>query len=206
MHEGTTSEDFVTIGFSSFLPRRYFLPAKETYSNEHIFREFGRQIVLGERNYLVQQILNKKDITRKEVDFSPESILEAVRKMKSNEIIPNVMFTPIKYWIKMTHWVGKTSLKYSNITPRPLLGESLVSDEYELKIVPSLGDIPKEDTIIMSRKAVTWNVKIYPNHSALFAVFGNSRLYPLRYVELIAGTRVKCNVRPEGVSILRFKE
>lgn len=209
VHDETSIEGFVTIGFNYRLPRRYFLPyelTKESYSNEQMFREIGRRIVLGERDYLLQQIQNNKNIPRSEVDFLPDRILEVVKKMQSNGFMPNVMFTPIKQWLKMMHWAGKTHVKYSDATPRPLLDESLVSDEYELKIVPSLGDMPKEDTILLSNKAINWNVMIYPNHSALFVVFGNSRLYPLRYVELLTGTRASCKIKPEGVSILRFRE
>ena len=205
--EDEISKKFVTIGFTYHLPKIFFLPfevAKEAYYNEHMFREFGRRIALGERDYLVQQILNNQEIAKSEVDLSPDSILEAVEKIRSKGMTPNVIFVPIKDELEMMKWSGKTYVKYDYSDKRSLTNASLVSDKYELKIVPPLGDVPKKDIILMSNSAVTWSVRIFPNNSALYVAFGNSRLYPLRFVDLMVGTKANCEIKPAGISILKI--
>jgi hypothetical protein len=116
---------------------------------------------------------------------------------------PNFITTPIEHWVKIHRW-GKDFIKYSNTTPTPMLDASLVLKGCELKVIHPLGDFPRE-TFLMSKRALLWNIRRYPGHSAIYIVFGNDPLYPQRYVSLISGTTVNCRITPEGVSILRFK-
>jgi len=38
----------------------------------------------------------------------------------------------------------------------------------------------------------------HPEYGALFVVVGKDHLYPVRHVEMAAGTRVACEMRPDG--------
>lgn len=170
-----------------------------------MFREFGRGIAFAERQYLLEQILNDKRIPRIEDEFSPSGILKAVKEMQGKGSRPHIMFTPIKRWIEMQRWTKDARIEYHNIPPRQM-DAFLRIGEFELGIVSPLGDIPKEDTIIMSKDTVTWAVRKHPDHSALYAVLGKDRLYPMRYAELLTGTTVKCTIVPRGISIFKFKD
>lgn len=201
------SSDFSTIGIRHRLPRDWFLPYEKTeitYANDPIFSQIGREIALGERKYLENKILENEAIQRKEIEFSADGILEAVEDMRGRGFEPDFITTPIGNWVKMHNWGKEAYIKYSNTTPTPMLSASLVLKGCDLKIIYPLGDFPRE-TFLMSRRALLWNILKYPDHSAIYVVFGNDPLYPQRYVSLISGTTVNCRITPEGVSILRFK-
>lgn len=197
--------NFRFIGFDYRLPREWFL-SDQLYSNVVVFQQFGRRIALWEQSYIQDQILSRKEIPQIESDFSIEAIRKAFKEMRNRGFKPDVIFTPIKHFTKMYHWKGKAHVKYSTVTPRPRLDASLIVDGFSLKIVPSIGDMPLKDIILLSAKVIRWHVKRYPKYGALFIALGNDRLYPMKYAELIAGTAVSCEIKPEGVSILRIKE
>ena len=202
------SDNFISIGFHYRLPREWFLPyeaTKQSYSNEHMFREFGRTIAFGEQEYLEKSILENTEIANMEVEFSPDGILEAVNRMRINGYEPNIFTTPIKYWIDMQHWVDRAHIQYSYTTPRTRLNSALILEGCNLQIIHPLGVFPK-NTILISKEAIKWHIKKYPKQSALFTVLGNHHLYPSRYVELLAGTECICEIKPKGISILKFKE
>jgi len=206
--EKSSSIKFVFIGFNYRLPREWFIPnSPVALVNDPMFREFGRQIALGEQKYLHDQILGSEKIEAIEVSFSPTGILEAVKRIRDKGFEPNVIFLPMKQWMEMHKWMRKqeAAISYSNIFPRPRLDASLKVDGSTLKIVPPIGDIVKE-TILISNQSIIWHVKKHQKYGALHITFGNDSLYPKRYVQLLAGTKVNCEVNPQGIRILKFKD
>lgn len=201
------AENFVNIGFHYQLPRDWFLPFEQTeqaYYNEPMFESFGKEIAMGERHYLQDTILRTDGVPHIEIDFSSDGILRAISEMRKTGFEPNVITTPIKYWIEMQIWMGSSHVEYSQISPKPVLDSSLVLDGCKLNIISPLGDFPKE-SLLFSRQAIAWHVKKYPDQNALYVVLGNHELYNLKYVELLTGTEVKCEVMPKAIMILNFK-
>lgn len=192
------------IGFDYRLPREWFL-SNQLYSNDLIFSQFGRIIALWEQNHLQDQILSKREILYIRSDFSPEAILKAIKEMSDRGFEPDVIFVPIKYFSKMYHWRETAHVEYSRKIPRPRVDASLIIDGFSLRIVPSIGKLPLKDIIFLNAKAIRWHVKSHPKYGALSIAFGNDRLYPMKYVELIAGTIADCEIEPKGISILRIK-
>jgi len=193
------------VGFDYRLPREWFL-SNQLYSNDLIFSQFGRIIALWEQNYIQDQILSKREILYIESDFSPEAILKAIKEMSDRGFEPDVIFAPIKYFTKMYHWRETAHVEYSRKTPRPRVDASLIIGGFSLRIVPSIGKLPLKDIVFLNAKVIRWHVKRHPKYGALCIAFGNDRLYPMKYVELIAGTIVSCEIEPKGISILRIKE
>lgn len=149
-----SSDNFVTIGLRYRVPRLWFLPYNQTqqaYSNEYLFNNWGRAIALGEQNYIEDKILKNKEITRVNVAFSPDDILDVIKEMRSVGFEPNIIATPINSWMKMHKWRKKAHIEYTTITPKPRLDSSLILDGFKLKVIPPLGDFPKE-TILMSNQ------------------------------------------------------
>ena len=194
---------FTDIYIAHHIPRDWFLP-NQSYYNGVLFSGWGRNIAVGERNYLQKLIKDNKEISTINDDFSQESVLEVINGIRKNGFQPNVIFTPIEQHTKMHHWSGKAHVKYSELTPRPRLISSLFLDSLKLKIVPS--PELKDMLLVCSSKAITWNVKRYPEYGSLFIAFGNHRLYPLKLVEIFAKTTINCEMVSKGISILKFSE
>lgn len=200
-------EDFVNIGFHYRFPRQWFMPSEVTqqaYSNVHMFRQFGRSITLAELRYLAGRISENREVQRIEVDLSPKGILQAVNLMKSKGFNPNIFTVPIETWIKMHLWTGDARFEYSNLPPKPLLDATLTLNEVKLKGISPIGTFPQEP-LLLDSNAISWKVKKQPT-GALYVVLGNNQLYPLKYIELLAGTTAKCEITKEGVSILKFQK
>ena len=214
-HEADKLEGFVNVGFNYRLPREWFLSYDEThtiYSNELLFRQFGRNIALGERKYLNDQVMSNKKVSYVEGrDFSAKYLLEtingAVSVIRANGFKPKTIFPTIDHQMKMhilSRAGGKAHLKYSNITPRPRLDSSLIINGTELKLIAPLGDIPK-NTIVFGDRAVRWHIKRQPKHGSLFIDVGNDRLYPKKYVQVVAMTTARCEIDPKGIVVIKIK-
>ena len=200
-----TTDEYVNIGFHYRLPREWFMPyeiTKQVYCNDVMFSQFGRMIALSEQHYIEKKIFENKKIKKINSNFSPEGILNAIEINASCGYKSNLIAVPIDFWIKMHHWKENASLEYSNKSPKPRLGITLNLNGTKLKVIHPLGKFPKEP-ILFSTKTISWNVKKYPT-GALYAVLGNHQIYPLKWVEILAGTSVKCELIPEGIAILNF--
>jgi hypothetical protein len=204
-------DDFVSIGFNNRLPREWFLTFDETktvYSNEFLFQEFGKDIALGERDYLVASIMKTPKVNISEEPDEPEVFLKQIKEAMStlNKLghKPKILFPSIPHYLTM-HMIKKAHVKYSSATPTPVLRASLDIDGVELKLIEPLGQIPKE-TILFGEDAVTWYVKKYKDTGALYTDLGNDTLYPRKYVDAVALTTVRCEISPEGVFILKRKD
>ena len=199
------TEEFVHIGFHYRLPRLWFLPYEVTnqcFCNDYLFRQFGRSIALTEAKYFENSILGNGAILRTEVAFSPNDILKAVDEMRSRGFEPTMITFPLSFWKDLYRWSGDAHVEYSTVDPRPKLDATLVLNGNRLKIINPLGSFPKEP-ILLSKNAVEWEAKRNPE-GALYVVLGNHQLYPLKYVELLAGISVKSAINPEEISILNF--
>jgi hypothetical protein len=198
-HDEKSGIKFTTIGFAHRLPIEWFKKDKGAICNDFLFRDFGRGIALGERAYLNESVTKKREILNGK--FSPKGILEAVACIDDSGFQADIIFPPIDCWSAMHKWHNEAHVEYSNDPSRSHLNASLVFNETKLRILPPLGKVP-EKTMVFSSEATTWNVKTDPNHGAIFILLGRDRLYPLKYVELIAGTRVNIEINPEGFFIL----
>lgn len=214
-HEADKLEGLMNIGFNYRLPRQWFLSYDEThtiYSNELLFRQFGRKIALGEIKYLNDQVMNNKKVFYVEgKDFSAKYLLEtindAVSVIRANGFEPKIIFPTIDHWMKMhalSRAGGKAHLKYSNITPRPRLNSSLIINGTETKLIAPLGEIPK-NTIVFGDRAVRWHVKRQPKHGSLYIDVGNDRLYHKKYVQVVAMTTARCEIDPKGIVVIKIK-
>ena len=205
--------DFVNIGFNHRLPREWFLSFDETktiYSNEFLFRGFGSNITLGEREHLVKSVMETPDLFFSEIASNkPELLLkqikEAISELNALGHKPKIIFPSIPDYLNMHLFKEEAHLKYSTVTPKPALQASLIINGVELKLIGPLGQFPKE-TILFADDAVAWHVKRYQNQGALYADLGNDRLYPKKYVNVLAFTTVRCEINPESIFVLKSKE
>jgi hypothetical protein len=175
---------------------------KQVYCNDVMFSQFGRMIALSEQHYIEKKILENNKIRKINSDFSPEGILNAVKITASSGYKPDLIAVPIDFWIRMHHWSKNARVEYSKKIPKPKLSATLNLNETKLKMIHPLGKFPKE-SILLSTKTISWKVKKYPT-GALYAVLGNHQIYPLKWVEMLAGTTAKCELIPEGIAILNF--
>lgn len=192
--------DFTTIGFRYRLPIQWFIPERPSICNDNLFQQFGRDIALGERDYLHQSILKTREITNVG-EFSPKGVLEATERVQGNGFEPDLIFPRLDGWMSMHHWHNGARVEYDPDPSSRQLNASLILDKHKLKIVSPLGKVPQY-TIVFSKHAITWHVRVCPEFGALFIALGRDQLYPTRYVELVAGTQVKCEIDPKGISTL----
>ena len=212
-HEADRSKKLVNIGFNYRLPREWFLAYDEThkiYSNEFMFRQFGRNIALGERKYLDEQVMSNNNVLHiEERDSSSEGLLErineAISTISANGFKPTIIFPTIGHRMKMhklSRAGGKAYLKYSNTRPRPTLDTSLIVNGTELKLISPLGKIPR-NTIVFGHGAVRWLLKRYPRFGSLYIDMGNDRFYKKKFVQVIAVTTARCEIDPKGVVVIK---
>lgn len=210
--EAKVMKDMVNIGFNHRLPREWFLAYDETnteYSNDFMFSEDGRNIAMGEREYLCHLIdENKEILVFERASDAPEDFLEQIKRailVVSNKAKPKTIFPTINDWLKMYHFKKDASIKYDNLTPRQILRSSLTVEGTGLKIIEPLGKIPKH-TILFCDNGVKWYTKHYPEYGALYLDLGNDRFYPKKFVQEIALTTVKCEIDSQGIAILKSNE
>jgi len=214
-NEAGKSEKLVNLGFNYRLPREWFLSYDVThtiYSNDYMFRQFGRNIALGERKYLNDQVMSNKNLLHVEGRvFSAKDLLgkinEAISVISANGFKPTIIFPTINHLMKM-HALSRANsrahLKYSNITPRPTLDSSLVINGTELKLISPLGKIPT-NTIVFGYGAIRWLLKRHPRYGSLYIDMGNDRLYPKKYVQVVAMTTIRCEIDPKGIVVIKSK-
>jgi hypothetical protein len=196
--------EFVHLGFHTRFPRLWFLPYEITHQsffNEVLFSDLGREIAIGERYFFEKSILDNKEISRIGTDFSSSGISRAVDEMESRGLKPNLIALPLRFWGDLHQWSGDAQVEYGN-EERAKLKATLKTKEKELRIIDPLGEFPKEP-MLLSQNAVEWVVKRNAE-GALYVVFGNHQLYPLKYVELLTGITIKSVVHPEEIAILDF--
>lgn len=198
------TKEFVHIGGHFRFPRLWFLPyevTQQSFFNEVLFGGFGRDIAIAERNYLENSILSYETISRTKLDFSPKGVLKAIEEMQTRGVEPSIATFPLSLWTELHRWLGNAHLEYSNEAGIKL-NATLIIDGNRLKIISPLGDFPREP-ILLGRNAVGWMVKRNVD-GALYVVFGNHQLYPLKYVELLTGITIKSVINREEISILNF--
>jgi hypothetical protein len=198
------TKEFVHIGFHYRFPRLWFLPYEVTnqcFCNEVLFSELGREIAIGEQKYLEDSILGNKTISRVGLEFSPKGILKAINEMQARGLKPNIITFPLRFWTTLHQWSGNAKVEY-NVAARVKLNATLVIDGNRLRIINPLGAFPREP-MLLGQNAVEWVVKRNVD-GALYVVFGNHQLYPLKYIELLTGISVKSVINPEEISILDF--
>jgi hypothetical protein len=206
-----TAKDFVNIGLNLRLPREWFLPYEQTnvvYANGFLFQQLGRDIAFAERKYLVQSVLKAPNLTTLEVEpEKPDSLLakirEAISIIEKTGHETRVIFPSISHYLTMYKFGKLAQIEYDKSTPKPTLPVSLNIDKCKLKIIDPFGQVP-QDTILFAEDAITWNVKV-SKQGVLYADLGNDRLYPKKYVNALALTLVKCEVRSKSVAILKDK-
>ena len=186
------------LAFDYRLPREWFV-ANQRFNNMSMFLEFGRRIALLEHIYLHRRILECKSISSVKCDFSPEGIVKAI---EASGIKPNALLVPVRHYIEMYHWRDKARVEYSTREPKPRIDAFLCVDGYRIKLIPSLGMMPLHTPTLLNSENMLWHVKRY-NYGAIFIALGNDRLYPDKYVELIAGTTASWKFDPADVWLLK---
>lgn len=211
-NEAGKSEKLVNLGFNYRLPREWFFSYDVThtiYSNDFMFRQFGRSIALGERKYLNDQVMRPHRLQVEGRGISEKDLLEeidaAISVISANGFKPTIIFPTINHMMKM-HALSraniKAHLKYSNITPRPTLDSSLIINGTELKVISPLGKIPT-NTIVFGDGAIRWLVKRHPRYGSLYIDMGNDRLYPKKYVQVITMTTIRCEIDPKAIVVIK---
>jgi len=215
-NEADELAELENIGFNFRLPREWFLSYDVThtvFSNEHLFRQFGRSIALGERKYLNTRVMSNENILHIEGRALSakdlfEKIDEAISVIEGNRFKPSIIFPTIDHRMKMRTFSReseKTHLKYSNLTPRPTLDTSLIINGKELKLISPLGKIPT-NSIVFGKGAVRWLLKRYPKFGALHVDMGNDRLYPKKFVQVVAITTIRCEIDPKGIVVINAND
>jgi hypothetical protein len=205
-------KDMVRIGFSYMIPREWFLPHEKMeveYSNEFIFREFGREIALGERRYISQKIIESKGINSVEGDLSSvKSFAEILKQtssmIKEKKLTPKVIFPTIPDYMKMMRLGSGSIIKYKDVYPSPVFSSQLLGDGTDIRLIEPLGNFPSF-TIILTDNAATWHLKRYPKHGALYIDLGNDRFYPKRSVQVVAFTAFKLEADAQKIFLLKNK-
>lgn len=197
------TKEFVHIGLHYRLPRLWFLPFEVTnqaFSNDFLFASLGRSVALTELKYLEDSILGNATISRTKVEFSPNGILTALEEMRSRGLEPTLITFPLSFWRKIFGWSENARVEYRSGEADTKLKATLKLDGRELKLIAPLGRFPKEP-MLLGKDAVEWEAKRNPE-GALYVVLGNHQLYPLKYVELLAGISVKCAINSKEISVL----
>ena len=200
----SSPQGYVTIGFSHLLPRDWFFPRmnhETVFCNDFVIQQFGRSIALAEREYLQKQILENDKIPKCEITFNPDEILSVIEKMGADGNQPDTIFLTIPQYVETHHWRGKACIKYNYNVSGRVSNAVLVVDKYELQIVQPLGNIQKK-AVLSSKNAILWSAVAHPDQGALFATLGNSELYPTKFAQLVAFTRAKCEVDPNGILVI----
>lgn len=199
IHDSTSKSTFMTVGFCHRLPLEWFTIEREPISNDFLFQEIGRDIALGERTLLCKKIGETEGVTN--TKFSYEGILEAVNNVQKEGYKADIIFPTIECFLVAHHWGGKSSIKYSRDVSRPHIEAHLAIDGKDLEVLSPLGNTPRISSI-MSSDAITWHVQKTQPQGALSATLGRDRLFPSRYVELIAMVRMNVEVGAAGFCLL----
>lgn len=200
----SSPKGYVTIGFSHLLPRDFLLPKKNSktiFCNDVLFQQFGKGIALAERKYLQKQILENGKIPRYEGAFSPEKILSVIEDMVAHGNQPDTVFLTIPQYLEALNWTEEARVKYDYKTSGRVSNAVLAVGKYELQIVLPLGKIQKK-VVLSNKNAIQLSVVAHPDQGALFATLGNSELYPTKFAQVVAFTRVKCELDPNGISVI----
>lgn len=156
--------------------------------------------MVAEQKYLDEQIFARELIIHKIKGNLPKSIMLAIEKMRNNGFEPNIFWPTLNCWTGMHKW-KEARVQYNNSLSKPKLASTLKIGEADLKIIPPLGKSPRI-SLLLGSDVIKWHVKRYPEHGALYIYLGNDRLYPMKYVECIAGTTVRCEINPKGIRAL----
>jgi len=166
-----------------------------------MFQEYGRDIALSERRFLQESILKNGDVPKLNVDFSPDKILGAIEEMSTRDFCPTFVFPTIEQYKQMHRWRRDGHVRYDHGDYGRLSNEMLVFDKYELQIVLPLGKITRK-AILLNRNAIRWTINFHPRYGALSIALGNSEYYPTKFAQIIAFTRARCEINPDGASVI----
>lgn len=89
--------EFLKFGKWVYIPREWFTdPANIP---DYVFSQFGRELALGEKNYIVQEILKNDEITTKRIQkFNYESLVNTLHGLRARTDSP-ILFAPNEYYV-----------------------------------------------------------------------------------------------------------
>jgi hypothetical protein len=93
------SQEFLKIGRWNYVPKEWFLDP--TVIPDFVFMEFGRSIALGEKKYLIEQMVSNEKIRHEKIEVIDYDILSEFVSEFPSSFQPSVLFVPIKYFVEM---------------------------------------------------------------------------------------------------------
>ncbi len=198
--------NLLTLGYSMRLPIEWFKPGQTQYCNDFLFRDLGHEIALAERSIIGKEVSAKTQIPTVTGMFTSEKIVEAIEKAAETGALPDLIFPTIPDFLYFHRGSKDMKLEWNNTQPKsPAIEAVLNVGKYKLGIVSPLGGFPKE-TFVFNKQTISWQARSYSDNGALFIRLGLDRLYPLKFVELIAIERAKCEVSEKGIVKLNLRE
>jgi len=89
--------EFLKFGKWVYIPREWFTDPLTV--PDYVFSQFGRELALGEKNYLVQEILKNDEITTKRIEtFNYESLVNTLHELRARTDSP-ILFAPSEYFV-----------------------------------------------------------------------------------------------------------
>jgi hypothetical protein len=193
-----TGNDIKTtnLGFVIRLPIDWFKPKREDICNDPLFTDLGRDISLAERAYLDHTITKNADVSIIEGGLSKDNLVRAFEKLKGSGFEADLIFPTIQDYMDMHH-LKDVNVEYTHDNTQ-FINSFLTADKYRIGIVTPIGNMPSK-TIIFSKQAMTWHARPSKEYGALHISMGLDRLYPLKFVEVIAIEMVDCKINGKGI-------
>lgn len=97
VEEAHKNLEFLKFGKWVYIPREWF--TDPAILPDYVFSQFGRELSLGEKKYLVQEILKNDEIITKRLEtFDYASLVNALDELRAHTDSP-ILFAPNKYLI-----------------------------------------------------------------------------------------------------------
>ena len=170
------------------------------------FSDMGRSIALGEKDYLVKQMIKFGETKQVErIDF--EGLRLAISEFKNEGYRPTSIFIPIEFFVQLHEWPGSyesTGFRAVEYTE----GQSyfVIDSETKMRIFWSSKYVKLEDFIVIDRKFGEWVVK--PDESGdLLTVKIEESKDKKDKVEVLVKTSFNFSViDPKAVRVLKRKQ
>lgn len=142
--------DFLKLGIWTYVPKEWFL--RTDVFPDLVFIEFGRGIAIGEEKYLIEQILNTKEVKQKMLaGVNYQNVVEAIKEMGIFSDL--VIFAPINHFVRMhVDWMKEAGAMV-------VVGNELIVEANRIPLFWSSKYVDFNDFIIVRRSFGRWIVK-----------------------------------------------
>lgn len=89
--------DFLKFGIWTYVPKEWFI--RDDVIPDFVFIEFGRNIAIGEKKYLIKKILNSNARQKSLTEANYQNIATAIMEM--GDLSDIIIFAPIDHYVKM---------------------------------------------------------------------------------------------------------